>query len=183
MGSVCDVCGRPVEFRTIRGVVRPMGCSCHSPNPQTNMSESTDFVSHCRCPVCHTSVYFIRHNGGSVWLDELGSPWPKHHCFNQRKEQQQSLDWAFTKIQSMGQSNAFLGLVLPSNFVKNEYRIQISKPLRLTISVKLKSMLIVKPGDLVVVQKFYSPKKKLDLYLIDSSQNRLKCIDHLITDY
>ena len=27
-------------------------------------------------------MFFIRHNGGSVWLDELGWPWPKHACFN-----------------------------------------------------------------------------------------------------
>ena len=27
-------------------------------------------------------ITFIRHNGGSVWLDELGSPWPKHGCFD-----------------------------------------------------------------------------------------------------
>jgi len=26
-------------------------------------------------------VYFVRHNGGSVWFDSLGKPWPKHSCF------------------------------------------------------------------------------------------------------
>jgi hypothetical protein len=34
------------------------------------------------CPECQSEVYFIRHNGGSVWVDELGWPWPKHDCFN-----------------------------------------------------------------------------------------------------
>ena len=24
----------------------------------------------------------MRHNGGSVWFDELGPPWPKHGCFD-----------------------------------------------------------------------------------------------------
>ncbi len=24
----------------------------------------------------------MRHNGGSVWFDELGPPWPKHACFD-----------------------------------------------------------------------------------------------------
>lgn len=33
------------------------------------------------CPKCGDAVYFVRHNGGSVWLDELGYPWPKHGCF------------------------------------------------------------------------------------------------------
>jgi hypothetical protein len=34
-----------------------------------------------KCPVkgCQP-VWFIRHNGGSVWLDKLGWPWPKHGC-------------------------------------------------------------------------------------------------------
>ena len=34
------------------------------------------------CPVCGARVFFIRHNGGSVWLDDLGWPWPIHPCFN-----------------------------------------------------------------------------------------------------
>lgn len=34
-----------------------------------------------RCPICGVSVFFIRpQGGGSVWLDELGPPWPKHPC-------------------------------------------------------------------------------------------------------
>jgi hypothetical protein len=33
------------------------------------------------CPMCGASVYFVRHNGGSVWFDSLGKPWPKHSCF------------------------------------------------------------------------------------------------------
>ena len=180
MGNICNECGRTVHFRVVKGVTRPIGCACHSLNPQTY---STDYVSHCRCPVCQASVYFIRHNGGSVWLDELGPPWPKHHCFNHQIKQQQTLDWAFAKIQSMGQSNAFLGHVLSSNPEKHEYCIQISNPARLTISAKLKSMLIAKSGDLVVIQKFCSPQQMLDLYIIDSSENRLKCIHHLITNH
>ena len=33
------------------------------------------------CPICKNEVYFVRHNGGSVWFDDLGWPWPKHPCF------------------------------------------------------------------------------------------------------
>lgn len=35
-----------------------------------------------KCPIngCEP-VWFIRHNGGSVWVDALGWPWPKHGCF------------------------------------------------------------------------------------------------------
>lgn len=34
-----------------------------------------------RCPVCGSSVFFYKSpDGGSVYFDELGSPWPKHPC-------------------------------------------------------------------------------------------------------
>lgn len=33
------------------------------------------------CPVCGQLVYFVRlENGGRVFFDELGPPWPKHPC-------------------------------------------------------------------------------------------------------
>jgi hypothetical protein len=37
-----------------------------------------------KCPIkgCEP-VWFIRHNGGSVWVDELGWPWTKHACFDE----------------------------------------------------------------------------------------------------
>ncbi|CAM3467938.1 OST-HTH/LOTUS domain protein [Halomonas lysinitropha] len=35
------------------------------------------------CPKCGSNVFFIRHNGGSVWLDPpLSPPWYKHPCFD-----------------------------------------------------------------------------------------------------
>lgn len=35
------------------------------------------------CPICGASVFFIHPmNGGSVWFDELGPPWPKHPCMD-----------------------------------------------------------------------------------------------------
>lgn len=41
-----------------------------------------DFCIPRRCPHgCGADVFFVRHNGGSVWFDELGKPWPKHKCF------------------------------------------------------------------------------------------------------
>lgn len=36
------------------------------------------------CPKCGSDVFFIRHNGGSVWLDPpLSPPWYKHPCFDE----------------------------------------------------------------------------------------------------
>jgi hypothetical protein len=44
--------------------------------------DAGDFCRSTNCPICGASVYFVRHNGGSVWFDELGPPWPKHVCFD-----------------------------------------------------------------------------------------------------
>lgn len=39
------------------------------------------FCRKTSCPKCGcTPVYFIRHNGGCVWVNSLGIPWPKHEC-------------------------------------------------------------------------------------------------------
>jgi ribosomal protein S27AE len=43
--------------------------------------DSTCFSTHC--PKCGEEVFFIQHNGGSVWIDPpLGPPWYKHSCFD-----------------------------------------------------------------------------------------------------
>ena len=40
-----------------------------------------------RCPVCQDSVYFYQSpEGGRVFFDELGPPWPKHPCTDQREQ-------------------------------------------------------------------------------------------------
>ena len=44
----------------------------------------SDPIEFCRptiCAYCGAFVYFVRHNGGSAWFDELGYPWPKHDCY------------------------------------------------------------------------------------------------------
>ena len=85
----CRQCGEPIEFRFIDGRCTPLhtsgGCSSSSGGiDNARVTRSTD--SECRktnCPTCREPVYFIRHNGGSVWIDPpLGSPWEKHPCFD-----------------------------------------------------------------------------------------------------
>lgn len=47
---------------------------------RSHSSESRCWLT--KCPRCPASVYFIRHNGGSVWVDPPpGWPWTKHGCF------------------------------------------------------------------------------------------------------
>lgn len=41
-----------------------------------------------RCPNCGAKVYFYRSpDGGSVFFEELGSPWPKHECVHASQSQ------------------------------------------------------------------------------------------------
>lgn len=86
--QLCRECGRPVEFRFVDGRCIPLhtsgGCSdIPSGQPFGSIKRSAD--TECRktlCPKCRGIVYFIRHNGGSVWVEPpLGPPWERHACF------------------------------------------------------------------------------------------------------
>lgn len=87
--SICSRCGQQIEIRHVNGRRVPLhlegNCghaSSRGPNDYTKRTVS--FESTCfrtSCPECNKPVYFLRHNGGSVWLNPpLGYPWPKHPC-------------------------------------------------------------------------------------------------------
>lgn len=94
----CYRCGKPIEFYTdASGQARPRhidGGWCernysasgvNSFAKSARSEESTCFPT--TCPICQADVFFIRHNGGSVWVDPpLGWPWPEHECFGEKKE-------------------------------------------------------------------------------------------------
>lgn len=90
--STCSRCGNPVEFKYVNGRCIPLhlygGC-IGSGNSVVNdySGYNTSYESTCfctNCPECGEEVFFIRHNGGSVWIDPpLGPPWYKHGCFDQ----------------------------------------------------------------------------------------------------
>lgn len=90
--ATCSRCGQPVEFRYIDGKCIPLhlngGCGSES-----SVLSARDYSGHLHsrdstcfrttCPQCGESVFFIRHNGGSVWIDSpLGPPWYKHPCMD-----------------------------------------------------------------------------------------------------
>ncbi len=78
--STCRNCGRTINFRHIGGRNVPLGCACE-PEPRARSASREHFCRQTWCPKCDDSVFFLRHNGGSVWLNDLGWPWPKHECF------------------------------------------------------------------------------------------------------
>lgn len=71
--------GRAIPFHFHGGCAGVRGGTAFEPVRRSAESE-------CRktnCPNCGASVYFIRHNGGSVWIEPpLGPPWDRHPCFN-----------------------------------------------------------------------------------------------------
>ena len=97
----CNKCGAEIEFRYVNGRCVPFhpggGWHCGSwsepsystPAPRISRAggwRERDFTRPTHCPKCGDDVFFIRHNGGSVWVDELGCPWPKHGCFDKPTE-------------------------------------------------------------------------------------------------
>src|ERR1700690_516570 len=69
-----------------------------------------DFTRPTSCPECGREVFFIRHNGGSVWVDPpLGWPWPKHACFDKPDEPTRTFSsWS---AKSSGLTNPRLGII------------------------------------------------------------------------
>ena len=86
--SLCSRCGGTIDFITRDGRPIPIhrsgrcggGAGLDSRWGRSEASESACFRT--RCPEgCGADVFFIRHNGGSLWVDPpLGWPWPKHEC-------------------------------------------------------------------------------------------------------
>jgi hypothetical protein len=50
--------------------------------PRVPTSTSVGWINpNARCPVCGAAVFFYANrNGGRVFFDDLGPPWPKHPC-------------------------------------------------------------------------------------------------------
>jgi DNA-directed RNA polymerase subunit RPC12/RpoP len=90
--STCSRCGQSVEFRYVGGRCIPIhpfgGCSSGGGYSTRNdftgyLSSNESSCSQTDCPECGERVFFIRHNGGSVWIDPpLGPPWFKHRCMD-----------------------------------------------------------------------------------------------------
>lgn len=88
MTQTCTKCGGSIQFRVIDGRRVPLHISgeCHDTalvdsHLTVKRSEESD-CRKTRCPTCRAEVFFLRHNGGSVWIEPpLGPPWDIHPCF------------------------------------------------------------------------------------------------------
>ncbi|WP_202962356.1 hypothetical protein [Congregibacter litoralis] len=114
-----------MEFRYVNGRCIPLhvdgGCSEYAASPVNDYSgtnrtqEYTCFPT--KCPECGDNVFFLRHNGGSVWVDPpLGWPWYKHSCFNTEATEGQdtlALDYAIdaTEPTNVNDAQLVIGVV------------------------------------------------------------------------
>ena len=139
----------------------PPGCMCgfggeghlggHSGTVAHTSEYSTENI--CRpttCPICSAEVFFVRHNGGSVWFDSLGHPWPKHPCFDNQKEHSQNYAKLSFGLQHL--KNPLLGVVSNTQEKRGEKYlfIQAFKDLEFKLSVLSKLQVHSFLGELVV---------------------------------
>lgn len=88
----CPHCGGEIIIRYMGGRPTPIHLSggwCSGSGGSGALSAPASafrtFVSYvnpnARCPVCHEPVFFYQSpQGGRVFFDDLGWPWPKHPC-------------------------------------------------------------------------------------------------------
>lgn len=120
----CSRCGEPIEFRYVNGRLTPLHlngggwtCSGYGGLAGTDFSgyridkESCCFFTNC--PECQAPVYFIRHNGGSVWIDPpLGWPWYKHSCMDKLSPNSRRTRTAIVSSFSLPEGTKSDGLVI-----------------------------------------------------------------------
>lgn len=82
----CYSCGARVEIRNVGGIVTPIHERGRCTASDSGLSDprwcptsfQEDFCRPTSCTYCGQRIFFIRHNGGSVWIEKLEWPWPKH---------------------------------------------------------------------------------------------------------
>jgi hypothetical protein len=56
-------------------------------------------IPNAKCPECWHPVFFLKlNNGGRVFFDEIGPPWPKHPCTNQQTRKTNDYDLLISNI-------------------------------------------------------------------------------------
>lgn len=92
----CYNCGGEIEFRYMDGRPTPIhldGQWCPgyraAPAEPKPFATATSYVNpNAYCPVCGVRVFFYQSpNGGRVFFDDVGWPWPKHPCTDNPRSQ------------------------------------------------------------------------------------------------
>lgn len=117
-------------FRRINGRVVPLQVDTIQKDSKVGLirelkSNKPSSVGKTNCPICDESVYFLRANGGCLWVEELGYPWEKHSCMsNMIKEKDKKNKYipsgyvSIDKIKELYSKSAVLGVICQINFYK-----------------------------------------------------------------
>jgi hypothetical protein len=89
--QLCRKCGQEIIFRHKNGILTPIHIAgaCNGRPPYS--PDSLRKAVYNRCKRCDQMAYFLQHNGGTVWLDALGPPWPKHKCSDWNVQEEKDL--------------------------------------------------------------------------------------------
>jgi hypothetical protein len=99
---ICDQCGGEIEFRYMNGRPTPIhvnggwcpgyrsgGGGGHGSSAAGSFRTVESYINpNAYCPVCGQHVFFYQSPyGGRVFFDDVGWPWPKHPCTDNRSSQ------------------------------------------------------------------------------------------------
>lgn len=87
-------------------------------------------IPNARCPVCGASVFFYKsENGGSVFFDDLGPPWPKHPCTDnsQYKYHTPTFVTGLAQYQRDWEKDGWLPVVVENNSKKSSFAFIIER--------------------------------------------------------
>jgi hypothetical protein len=100
-------------------------------------------------------VFFIRHNGGSVWVNELGWPWPKHACFD--KPGEPTHRFTLNSVKALRLHQPRLGIIrrISGNATYDEplIEIQLTDSSRITLVLRSTPFDLGLEGSLVVISE------------------------------
>lgn len=116
-------CGWGGEYHG--GIASPVSAAARVEGLRPDGTSGAGLCWNAVCPVCQADVFFVRHNGGCVWLDDLGPPWPRHGCFDDpRRPHDPSLARPHTALANISAGCNLLRV----NAVENEAGVPLDDP-------------------------------------------------------
>jgi hypothetical protein len=126
---MCNAWNRPVDCTCVWGGDGHLGRRTEGniSTLQARLFSSRSYQSYTipntKCPVCGAFVFFYKsENGGSVFFDELGPPWPKHPCTDnsQYKYHTPKLETGLTHYQRDWEKEGWFPVIVESNPKKKQ---------------------------------------------------------------
>lgn len=155
--QTCFYCGEGIETRGEDQHTVPFHSqgSC-SYRRARELKTLRSFYHRSRCPKCARDVFYLRHDGGSVWLNQMGYPWPKHPCMDLRPKSARRKS-AFRMAEDLDPSY-LLGCVLDAKEGRGKTELLVK-----TETLRVAHVSVIKGGDLSALKDeviFFSERTK-----------------------